>query len=166
MPVLMLLVAVSLSFAGGIGLAAGQSSIGAKGGPLPGPNVEGLPEFLKLLVFARQNIAEGDFESALENLQDAKKIHPDDPIMHELFGLAYDGDRNQAAALKSFLKAGKLYFKEGNMDRSWKMLGWMRTINKKDKAVVSFEKQVRKKQLAINQKRTKKKSTPKKKLCP
>jgi tetratricopeptide (TPR) repeat protein len=130
--------------------ASGQKS---KGGPLAAPKVEGLPVFIKLLTFARHNIAEGDYESAIENLNDAKKIHPNDPIMHELYGLAYDGDRDATNALKHFLIAGETYFKEGNMDKSWKMIGWLKTINSKNKGVLILEKKIRKKQLKLNQKR-------------
>jgi hypothetical protein len=154
---LAILVMVLLPLSSAWGAPAGQDSKKtSKGGPLPSPNVDGLPEFLKLLVFARQNIAEGDFETALEHLRKAQKIHPHDPVMHELTALAYDGDRNGAKAFGHFLSAGELYFKHKNMDKAWKMLGWLKTIDAKSKKVAAFEEKIRKKQAELNKKKDKK----------
>lgn len=144
--------AVSVLLAG----AGPQSNKTSKGGPLPAPNVEGLPQFLKLLVFARQNLAEGDFETALEHLKKAEKIHPKDPGLHHLMGLAYDGDRRTDKAFPHFLKAGELYFESGNMDKAWKMLGWLRTIDAKSKKLAMLEQKIRKKQEQLNKKSQKK----------
>jgi len=121
------------------------------GGPLPAANVDGLPQFIKLLTYAKSNIAEGDFEAAIENLKDAQKIHPDDPIMHEMFGLAYDGHRNGKKALTHFLNAGRTFFKEGNIDKAWKMIGWIKTIDAENTELIAFEKEVRKQQGLLNQ---------------
>ncbi|MCP5046414.1 MAG: hypothetical protein GY940_04530 [bacterium] len=138
-----------------------QSQRKKGGGPMPAPSVEGLPEFLKLLVFARQNISEGDFGSALENLEQAKKIHPKDPFMFELFGLAYDGDRNAPEAQKYFLKAGKLFLKIGEIDKALTAVRWLNTINAKAPEVIALEKEARKRQAEARKKEKDKKNKKK-----
>ena len=136
-----------------LGPVSAQSNKSEKSGPLPAPKVKGLPEFLKLLVFSSRNIAEGDFGAAIEVLKKAEKIHPDDPMLLEYFGLAYDGDRDQKTAFKYFLRAGNEYFKMSNIEKSWKMIGWLNTIDSKSDKLKEFEKKVRKKQLELNNKR-------------
>ncbi len=134
-----------------------QSNSKDKGGPLPVVNVDGLPEFLKLLAFSSRNIAEGDFEEAILILKKAEKFHPNDPMLLEYFGLAYDGDRNKKQSFSHFLRAGYEYFKINNIRKSWKMIGWLKTINNKSRKVIDFENKVRKRQLILNQKRNSKK---------
>ena len=130
-----------------------QSNSKKKGGPLPAANVEKLPRFLKLLAYSSKNIAEGDFETAVEILKEAEKIHPDDPMLLEYFGLAYDGYRDPEKAFYYFLRAGNEYYKMNNIEKSWKMIGWLNTFNSKSKAISQLEKKVRKKQLELNKKR-------------
>ena len=130
-----------------------QSTSSKKSGPQPVANVKGLPEFLKLLVFSSKNIAEGDFDAAIKVLKKAEKIHPNDPMLLEYFGLAYDGYRDQKTAFKYFLRAGHEYYKIDKIDKSWKMIGWLKTINSESIKVVELEKIVRKRQLELNKKR-------------
>ena len=113
-------------------------------------SVEGLPEFLQLLVFASRNIAEGDYGASIEFLKKAEKIHPNDPMLLEYFGLAYDGDRDQKNAFKYFLRAGYGFFKMNNIKKSLRMVGWLNTIDSKSKKVIEFEKKVRAKQLELS----------------
>jgi len=113
-------------------------------------SVEGLPKFLQLLVYSSRNIAEGDYGAAIEFLKKAEKIHPDDPMLLEYFGLAYDGDRDQKNASKYFLRAGYGFFKMNNIKKALRMVGWLNTIDSKSKKVIDFEKKVRAKQLELS----------------
>ncbi len=113
-------------------------------------SVEGLPKFLQLLVYSSRNIAEGDYGAAIEFLKKAEKIHPDDPMLLEYFGLAYDGDRDQKNAFKYFLRAGYGFFKMNNIKKALRMVGWLNTIDSKSKKVIDFEKKVRAKQLELS----------------
>lgn len=113
-------------------------------------SVEGLPKFLQLLVYSSRNIAEGDYEAAIKFLKKAEKIHPNDPMLLEYFGLAYDGDRDQKNAFNYFLRAGYSFFKMNNLKKALQMVGWLNTIDSKSKKVIHFEKKVRAKQLELN----------------
>ncbi len=134
-------------------MGSGSFSSPSKGSMPPQSNIEGLNEFHKELVFAQMNIAAGDFESALENLKNAQKIRKEDPLLYEMFGIAYDTDRQPEKAFEYYKKAGKTYFESGNMDKAWVILGWMRTINMKSKEVIELEKKLRKRQEVINRER-------------
>ncbi len=139
-----------LIFSFNLSTTFGQRRIDDKKAVPPQTNVEGLPEFLKLLVFSSKNIAEGDFEEAIVILKKAEKIHPNDPMLLEYFGLAYDGDRDQKTAFKYFLRAGHEFFKSGNIRKALRMVGWLNTIDSKSKRVIDFEKKVRAKQLELS----------------
>jgi tetratricopeptide (TPR) repeat protein len=109
-----------------------------------------------LLVFAQRNIEEGDFESAIENLNEAKKLRTNDPRLYELLGIAYDSERDSEKAFDYYRRSGELYFKSGNIDRAWTMLGWMRTaaVNQEDRDQIAlFEKKLRERQLILNKER-------------
>ncbi len=120
---------------------------------MPGPGVEGLDEYQKQIVFAIKNIEAGDYDTAIENLKSAEKLRKDAPVLYEMFAIVYDADRQSDKAFGYFKKAGEMYFESGNMDKAWKMLGWMRTIDMHSKNVKNFEKKLREKQEVINKER-------------
>lgn len=98
-----------------------------KSGPLPAPDVTGLGELQKMLVFAQRNINEGDFESALENLNEAERLSAGDARVHEMLGITYDSLRDSERAFGYYKSSGELYFRSGNLHKAWRLLGWMRT---------------------------------------
>ncbi|MFC1769493.1 hypothetical protein ACFLZI_00405 [Nitrospirota bacterium] len=112
------------------------------GGPMPPPNTEGMTEFSKSISFASRYIEEGDYESAIENLLKAQEIR-DTASVHELLGIAYDAERDPDTAFTHFLRAGKMYYEQGNTKKAWSTLGWLRTIRSKDPEVIEFEKMLR-----------------------
>ncbi len=131
------------------------SSTTKKSGPLPSPNVEGLDEFQKMLVFASRNIEEGFYAGAIDDLKNAEMLRQDDPLLYEMFGIVYDADRQSNKAYGYFKRAGEMYLKADNMDKSWAMLGWMRTIQYNSKEVIDFEKKLKERQEVINSRRFK-----------
>ncbi|MCE5313338.1 MAG: hypothetical protein LLF86_09335 [Nitrospiraceae bacterium] len=122
-----------------------------KGGPLPAPNMDGLDDYQKQLAFASRNIEEGDWAMAEQNLDDAEKLRNDDPRLYEMKGIVYSADRESLKAYASFKKAADMYLLSDNIDKSWRMLGWLRTLNMETQAVDKFERSIRERQLAINQ---------------
>ncbi|MEE8329438.1 MAG: hypothetical protein V3R54_05870 [Thermodesulfovibrionia bacterium] len=129
------------------------SSPAKRSGPLPAPSVEGLDEYQKQIVFAIKNIEAGDYDTAMENLKSAEKLRKNAPMLYEMFGIVYDADRQSDKAFGYFIKAGEMYFKSGNMDKAWKMLGWMRTIDMHSSKVKNFEKKLRERQEVIYKER-------------
>lgn len=134
----------------GATMPVNQLASGAKNGPIPMPDLSGLDEYTKQLVYASRNIEEGDWTMATHNLLNAEKLKADDPHLYEMFGIVYDSDREPQKAFDNFRKAADMYFNAGNIDKAWKMLGWMRTFNIAAKDVDLFENRLRERQVVIN----------------
>lgn len=127
-------------------------SSGTQNGPLPTPDLSGLDEYTKQLVFASRNAEEGDWEMALEHLHKAEKLKTDDPHLYEMYGVVYDSNRESDKAVNNFKKAGEMYFNEGNMEKALRMLGWLKTFNLDAQTIVKFENKIKERQRMINQK--------------
>lgn len=115
----------------------------SKTGPLPTPDMSGLDEYSRQIAFASRNIEEGDWSMAMHNLHNAAKHRTDDPLLYEMYGIVYDSDREPNKAFENFKKAADMYYSSGNIDKAWRMLGWMRTFNIAEKDVEHFEQKLR-----------------------
>lgn len=91
-------------------------------------NSEGLDDYGRYKLFASRQIEEGDYVSALEDLEKARSIRQDDPALYELLALAYDGDRQSGPAYENFLRAGEMYLRAGGRESAWRMLSWLRSF--------------------------------------
>ena len=116
------------------------------------PDTSGLDDYQRHRLFASRQIEEGDFGSALEELQSARDLRDDDPGLFEMLGIAYDGDRQPGLAYENFLRAGEMYLGEGDLEKAWRMLGWLGTFDqsKGDARAEGLEKELRDRQEALN----------------
>jgi len=146
----MLMHGISEAAQTGATMPVNQLASGAKNGPIPMPDLSGLDEYTRQLVYASRNIEEGDWTMAMNNLQNAAKLRTDDPHLYEMFGIVHDSDREPLKAFENFRKAADMYFNAGNIDKAWKMLGWMRTFDIATKDVDLFENRLRERQVVIN----------------
>jgi tetratricopeptide (TPR) repeat protein len=107
--------------------------------PMPSPNVDGMDEYHKQLVYAETNITEGDYPSALYNLALAEKLTSDDPLLYEMQGICFDAMRDYKQALQRYAKAGALYLESGNIKKTRLVLAWMKSIDKSSAEVHALE---------------------------
>ncbi|MCE5194451.1 MAG: hypothetical protein LLF28_03195 [Nitrospiraceae bacterium] len=133
-----------------VGSSINNTSTNSKSVPSPMPSLEGLDDYHKQLAYASKNIEEGDWGMAIENLKAAEKLIKDDPRLYEMFGVVYDADRDSKKAFENYMKAGNMYFEAGDIDKSWKVLGRLRTFSINQKEADQFEKKISKKQEVIN----------------
>jgi hypothetical protein len=96
--------------------------------PMPTLSLKGMSEYQQHVSVAGRYIEEGDFDSALESLHLAKLKFDKDPLLYEMFGIAYDANRESEIAFKYYVEAFTRYLELGNRDKSFDMLGWMHTI--------------------------------------
>lgn len=101
---------------------------------------------------ALRNIEVGDFTSAIEDIEAALKINDDDPALYEVLALAYDGDRQNALAYGHFLQAGQMYMAAGDIDKAWRVQGWLAAYagSQDDPRAVEFESRLRRIQKGLN----------------
>lgn len=94
----------------------------------------------------------GDFESAIADIEAALKINDEDPALYEVLALAYDGDRQNDRAYGHFLQAGRMYIDAGDIDKAWRVQGWLSAYSgsQQDPLAIEFESQLRRIQKNLN----------------
>ncbi len=145
-----LIILLSLVFSTSVAAQSINRDSNYKGTPPPMvPDVTGLDEYNKRLVYADTNLQAGDYEGALEALKEAERIRKDDPFLYEMYGIVYKANRDPDKAFLSFKKAGYMYLEKKNFKKAFEMLSWMKTIKYDSKEVTDFEKKLRKRQEVI-----------------
>ncbi len=135
--IIALIIAVALS---SFSFAWAQGT-GYKGTPPPmTPDVSGLDEYSKMLVFADTNLQAGDYDAALDALKTAEKIKKTDPFLYEMFGIVYMANREPDKAFQAFKKAAYMYIDKNNPSKASEMLQWMKTLKPDSELTTRLEK--------------------------
>lgn len=102
----------------------------------------GLEGFELHMSYADRYVQEGDYESALAELQSAKTFNDEHPALYEMLGIVYDAQRDNENAFDNFLRAGRMYRDAGDSDRGMRVIGWLKTI-KSTPDVQQLEQEIR-----------------------
>lgn len=116
--------------------------------PRPMPEVEKLDEYYKHLVFAERYLEEGDYPEALKEIKIANKYRKDeDPVFYELKGKIYDGIGDREKAFGYLKRAAWIFYKKGNLNKAWELLGWMRTLKPDSPEIQKLEEKLREEEI-------------------